>query len=96
MWAHIIGWSIVAATLSCIPAFAIFNIYHAEGPTIQSVKKFEFFYSRKILQIFYSATSTRLNPTFMNASTAMSTIANMRILMKIFIFFQLPCILRQY
>ncbi|KAG5684760.1 hypothetical protein PVAND_013974 [Polypedilum vanderplanki] len=33
-WAHWIGWSITGVVLSCIPAFAIFNIYRAEGENL--------------------------------------------------------------
>lgn len=36
-WAHYIGWSITAFTILCIPAFALFNIFRAEGSTFYEV-----------------------------------------------------------
>lgn len=36
-WAHVIGWSVVGITLSCIPAFGIFNIFRAECETFTQV-----------------------------------------------------------
>ncbi|CRL04725.1 CLUMA_CG017785, isoform A [Clunio marinus] len=33
-WAHIIGWGVVIATILCIPAFAIFNVYNNEGSSL--------------------------------------------------------------
>jgi Sodium:neurotransmitter symporter family len=37
IWAQAIGWTTVAVTLLCIPAYAIFNVCRAEGSTIGEV-----------------------------------------------------------
>lgn len=40
-WAHGLGWSIAAASLICIPTYAIVNIVRAQGDTFLEVNKSE-------------------------------------------------------
>lgn len=37
-WAHIIGWIFVAASLGCIPVFAVISILQSDGHTFGQVK----------------------------------------------------------
>lgn len=39
VWAHIIGWGITIGSLLCVPAYAVFNIYRAEGSSFGAVRE---------------------------------------------------------
>lgn len=48
-WAHIIGWTFVAASLGCIPVFAVIAICQSDGHTFFQVK---FLLKRMCVQCF--------------------------------------------
>jgi solute carrier family 6 (neurotransmitter transporter, taurine) member 6 len=37
-WAHAIGWCTVTFTVLCIPGYAVFNVYRAEGASLSEVR----------------------------------------------------------
>lgn len=53
-WAHLIGWLITGTTLICIPAFAIFNIYRAQGSSLIEVNFFAKSQFFKLLKSFFA------------------------------------------
>lgn len=48
-WAHGIGWGFTAASLGCIPIFAVISIIRGSGNTIIKVKVFVFLHNLRLM-----------------------------------------------